>query len=215
MRAIPSILRRAEHEALASLTLSGSVLDLGGERGAEYLTHIQGVFSVTAVNIDSSAQPDIVLDLEQPLSMIEDASFDHVLLINVLEHIFDYRQLLAEATRILRPGGSVIIVVPFLFPIHPSPNDYWRFSNQTLEKECIRAGLSIKTLTPLGAGVFSARHLFIARLMPGPVRLVMHYTFRYLALALDALFVHVARLLRKRYAPAEYALGYAVVATKS
>lgn len=210
---IPSVLRLAEHKALSRVVLMGKVLDLGGTRHAEYRAFLQGTFDITTVNMDESASPDLVADLEKPIPY-PDGSYDHVLLINVLEHIFEYRQLLSEAVRIVRPGGSVIIIVPFLFPIHPDPHDFWRFSRETLEKECERAGLSITTATPLGSGVFGARHLFINRLLPTPVRLLSHYTFRYLALLLDALFVMVARALGKKYEPTDYALGYAVVAQK-
>lgn len=210
---IPSVLRLAEHQALSRITLSGKVLDLGGTRNAEYHSFLQGTFDITTVNMDESASPDLLHNLETPVPY-PDESFDHVLLINVLEHIFEYRQLLREAVRIVRPGGSVVIVVPFLFPIHPSPSDYWRFSKQTLEKECVSAGLAIEILLPLGSGVFSARHLFIARLMPGPVRFVLHYTFRYVATWFDALFIHVAHVFGKRYSPDDYALGYSVVARK-
>lgn len=211
---IPSVLRLAEHRALSGVTLSGKVLDLGGTCGAEYHSFLKGTFDITTVNMDAHTAPDLLHDLEQPVPY-PDASFHHVLLINVLEHIFNYRQLLGEATRIVKSGGSVIIVVPFLFPIHPDPHDFWRFSKETLEKECANAGLTIEKLMPLGSGVFSARHLFIARLMPGPIRFVLHYTFRYLATVLDSVFVHTAHLLGKQYAPTDYALGYGVVARKS
>lgn len=211
MISTPSLLRRAEHEALSGVTLSGSVLDLGGEKCAEYITCIHGNFTVTTVNLDSVEKTDIVHDLEEPIPLA-DASYDHVLLINVLEHIFNYRQLLTEATRIVRPGGSVIIAVPFLFPIHPSPHDYWRFTKETLEKECVLAGLQIETLTPLGSGVFAVRYMMLDRLLPAPLRFVSYYTFRYIASALDSVFSSIAHVLGKRYSTAEYALGYVVYA---
>jgi SAM-dependent methyltransferase len=211
---IPSVLRLAEHQALSGVTLSGTVLDLGGTKDAEYRSYLKGTFDVVTVNMDESASPDLLHDLEQPVPY-PDASYDHVLLINVLEHIFDYRQLLAEATRIVRPGGSVIIIVPFLFPIHPDPHDFWRFSQEALKRECAKAGLTILKLTPLGSGVFAARHLFINRLLPTSLRFVSHYTFRYLATAFDALLLLAARASGKKYSPADYALGYAVVARKA
>jgi SAM-dependent methyltransferase len=40
------------------------------------------------------------------------ASLDAVTFWNVLEHIRDYRALLADAARMLRPGGSVFIICP-------------------------------------------------------------------------------------------------------
>ena len=210
----PSLLRRAEHDALSTSTLSGKVVDLGGDSNGEYLTYFKGTFSTTAVNMDTDTAPEVFHDLEKPLPF-PNHSFDHALLINVLEHIFDYRQLLSETVRIVKPNGSVIIAVPFLFPIHPSPNDYWRYSKQTLEKECAHAGLTITKLIPLGTGVFSVRYVLLDRLMPSPIRLIAHYTLRYVTLALDKLFTATAHMLGKRYDPSEYALGYIVHAKRN
>lgn len=41
-----------------------------------------------------------------------DASFDAVILADVLEHVADERQTLSEIYRILRPGGVLIVTVP-------------------------------------------------------------------------------------------------------
>jgi ubiquinone/menaquinone biosynthesis C-methylase UbiE len=163
------------------------------------------------VNLDDKTKPDIFHDLEEPLP-VASASYDHVLLINVLEHVFNYRQLLAEAARAVKPGGTVVIIVPFLFPIHPSPSDYWRFTAETLRKECALAGLTIDTLAPLGGGVFSARYLLLDRLMPGLVRACVFWYDQHVIRAGDAIFTRFARLLGKKYDPADYALGYAVIA---
>lgn len=209
MKSIPSLLREAEHQALSKITLSGTVLDLGGEKGSEYLSYLKGDLKVTALNLDESATPDILHDLEQPLPL-PDKSFDHVLLINVLEHIFDYQQLLNEAIRVVRPGGSIVIVVPFLFPIHPSPSDFWRFSGQTLERLLLSYDLEQVTVRPLGSGVFSARYVMLDRLLPTVFRFVGYYTLRPLVLSVDRLFVNVARSLGKKYRIEDYALGYLV-----
>jgi SAM-dependent methyltransferase len=41
-----------------------------------------------------------------------DNTFQFVSLLNVIEHVPDYRQVLAEAVRIVRPGGKLLIVCP-------------------------------------------------------------------------------------------------------
>ena len=211
---IPSLLRLAEHNALAKISLSGKVLDLGGVKRSEYSRLIKGDHSVTIVNLDTGTQPDVIHDLEQPLPF-PDASYDHVLLINVLEHVYHYRQLLDEASRVIHPGGTAVIVVPFFFPIHPSPHDYWRFTAETLRKECEHAGLTVQAIVPLGTGVFSARYLAIDRLMPIFIRFISYYSLRYLALALDVAFARFAQFAGKKYQPSDYPLGYVLTAVKS
>jgi 2-polyprenyl-6-hydroxyphenyl methylase/3-demethylubiquinone-9 3-methyltransferase len=45
-------------------------------------------------------------------SPFRDESFDAILLIDVLEHIADDAGVASEATRVLRPGGHVLCMVP-------------------------------------------------------------------------------------------------------
>jgi SAM-dependent methyltransferase len=209
---IPSLLRLAEHTALSSVTLSGRVLDLGGEKGSDYLNCFKGHFEVTTVNMDGKV-PDIVHDLEKPLP-VADSSYDHVLLINVLEHIFAYQQLLRESMRMLKPGGTAVIVVPFLFPVHPSPQDYRRFTASALQKELSEIGYRDISVEALGGGVFTTCYLFIDRLLPFSLRFLAFYTDRYILRALDALWIFLARVLHKKYRKEDYAIGYCVVARK-
>ena len=210
---IPTLLRQAEHKALSHLTLHGSMLDLGGDDRAAYRTLIKGTHEYTTVNLDAKARPDILHDLEKSLP-IQDASYDHVLLINVLEHIYGYRELLREAGRVVVSEGKVVIVVPYLFPLHPSPHDFWRFSAETLRRECSAVGLEIEELVPLGSGVFAARYVMLDRLLPGFLRMVGYYTCAPLTVITDLCFASLARFLKKKYDIADYALGYLVVARK-
>jgi SAM-dependent methyltransferase len=209
--ALDTLLRRAEHQALSRVTLHGKVLDLGGDHRSRSRDFIRGGAKFTIVNMSPETKPDILHDLEKPLPF-SDTMFDGVLLVNVLEHIFNYQQLLAESARVLKPGGQVVVVVPFLFPMHPSPHDYWRFTGEALAKILADAGFHNIKVEPLGGGVFSARYLSIDRLMPSPIRFLGYYTCRYIALAFDALFTVIARALGKKYDPADYALGYCVTA---
>lgn len=211
---IPSLLRLAENKALSDLTLTGSVLDLGGDERSEYRKLIKGDAKYTTVNMSNDAVPDLMHDLEQPLPL-PSVSFDHVLLINVLEHIFNYQQLLSESTRVLRAGGSLYIAVPFLVPIHPSPRDHWRFSEETLYRLLTENGFADIKVQPLSGGVFAACYLLINRLLPSPLRFLFFYTVRFIVQGLDFLVSKMAHLLGKKYEPAYYPLGYFVRGVKT
>lgn len=63
----------------------------------------------------------------------EDHSFETVLCMVVMEHLEYPDKAIAEMKRVLKPGGKIIISVPFLFPIHDSPGDYWRFTKYGLQ----------------------------------------------------------------------------------
>lgn len=209
----PSLLRRAEIEALSHIELRGRVLDLGGVKESSYLRSFKGNFSVTTVNLDEGANPDIIHDLESHLP-IRDEVYDHVLIINVLEHIFDYSTLLAEAKRVVKRGGSIIVAVPFLFPNHPSPNDYHRFTEESLRREFSKIGLNDVQITPLVCGVFSSVYLLIDRLLPKPLRFCNYYTLRYIVSLMDMVFLNIARAFGKKYSPKDYALSFCGIATR-
>jgi SAM-dependent methyltransferase len=64
---------------------------------------------------------------------IEDASVDLVLSTETLEHVPKPAVFLSEAFRCLRPGGSLILAVPFAARWHFIPRDYWRFTPSGLQ----------------------------------------------------------------------------------
>lgn len=209
-----TILRKAEHHALSSVPIQGRVLDLGGNTSSEYRVFLKNAAEVVTVDINPDARPDIIADLEKPLP-VTDASFDTVLLMNVLEHIFEYRQLITECARVLRPGGGTIcVVVPYLFPYHPSPDDYHRFSASALRKALSGAGFSDIDVVPLGTGVFAARWSLIERLLPRPLAFLSIVAVPFTKLA-DRIFAAAARAAGKKYLPADYALGFLATATKA
>ncbi len=62
------------------------------------------------------------------------ASVDHILCTEVLEHAEDPVGLLTEIHRVLRPGGTVILTVPFAARVHHIPYDFHRFTRYRLER---------------------------------------------------------------------------------
>lgn len=59
----------------------------------------------------------------------EDESFDSAISNQVLEHVFNPNDHLAEIYRVLKPGGRFLISVPFLWDEHEQPYDYARYSS--------------------------------------------------------------------------------------
>jgi SAM-dependent methyltransferase len=68
-------------------------------------------------------------------------SFNTVLCTEVLEHTRRPFQVMQELTRVLSPGGHLVLSVPFIYPIHEAPYDHWRFTRFGLAAICEFAGL--------------------------------------------------------------------------
>ena len=101
----------------------GPVLDVGGA-SAPFRTWFPRIQSL---DISPDRGADIIGDAHD-MHMIADASYDVVLCTSVLEHCIDPKKVLGEIRRILKNDGRLILSVPFIFPIHDAPHDYWRFT---------------------------------------------------------------------------------------
>lgn len=203
-----SLLRKLEYQKLADLEISGRILDIGGSKEPEYYKLIKGKHDIIVANIDENRDVDIKLDAEKPFP-IESDSFDAVLMINVLEHLFNYNNAVSESYRILRTGGKLIGVTPFLFPVHEAPSDYFRYTKHALDRIFRNAGFKDVEIKELGSGLFSA----VYQLNTGI------YRFRLIALPLLKILPFIDRMFRfirpnsfitQRYMP----LGYFFIAKK-
>jgi SAM-dependent methyltransferase len=48
----------------------------------------------------------------------------------VLEHVEDPFYAMKEMYRVLKKGGKLVFYVPWLFPYHPAPHDYFRYTKE-------------------------------------------------------------------------------------
>jgi SAM-dependent methyltransferase len=63
---------------------------------------------------------------------IADRTIDLVLATETLEHVPDPDAFLAQARRVLRDDGKLVLTVPFAARWHYVPHDYWRFTPSAL-----------------------------------------------------------------------------------
>jgi SAM-dependent methyltransferase len=76
----------------------------------------------------------------------DSVSFDCVLSSQVLEHVTSPQMYLREAWRVLKPGGSLVLSTHGIWPYHPDPTDYWRWTVDGLQAEIRRAGFEIRNI---------------------------------------------------------------------
>ncbi len=127
------------------------------------------------IGIDWSSTPhslkaDIVADLNEPLPVESDLA-DAIVSISVLEHLRRPEVMLSEAYRVLKPGGYLVLQVPFMWHIHEAPYDYFRYTKFGLEYLLSRAGFGEIQIEPTtGFWLMSALKMNYqsTRLLRGP-----------------------------------------------
>lgn len=110
--------------------ITGTVLSIGSSsdqdgEGGRYRDY----FKAAAHYLTSEPTPsacDLVLDVRAMDAA--DASVDAIFCSGVLEHVDDCHAAVRECFRVLRPGGTFLVGVPFAQPIHRAPQDFWRFT---------------------------------------------------------------------------------------
>ncbi len=144
------------------------------------------------VNLDISPHENVDVVGDGLALPILENSFDGIVLDAVLEHVPDPHRLAAEALRVLRPGGFVLVHAPFLYPYHGAPRDFFRYTDEGLrqvfsafvEEECDSdrlPGRALQEILRAYAGIYSDRrwlsfaYRFITAWLILPLRLLDGY----------------------------------------
>jgi SAM-dependent methyltransferase len=93
------------------------------------------------VNLDRAHSPTVDCVADALSLPFRDETFSLVVSQETLEHLRDPFRGVQEMARVLRPGGTLYLQVPFVIGYHPGPEDYWRFSRMGLMELVQRSGL--------------------------------------------------------------------------
>lgn len=203
-----SILRALQYEFLKDIDFNGKVLDFGGGNKVDYF-NIINARHYQSVNIDSAPDPSYLINVADKIPC-QNSSFDMVLSLNTIEHIYDPIFVLKELNRVLKPGGKFECTLPFLYPIHAHPDDYFRPTASwwmvTLEK----LGYEKIQIHPLLWGPFTCG--LVSSGLPGPFKKLRLHA----ALLVDWLYTKIMIKFRGKYNEnnANFALGYFIKASK-
>jgi SAM-dependent methyltransferase len=91
---------------------------------------------------------------------VDDASFDRVLCIQVLEHLDKPDKAFEEFHRVLTPGGRVYLSVPLIAGEHQQPYDYFRYTRYGLAALGERHGFEVISLASHGGSAIALETLF-------------------------------------------------------
>ena len=132
---------------------AGALLDLGCGHVPLFAAYRTRVAAITCADWGNSLHKNPYLDAEVDLTAplpFPSGAFDTILLSDVLEHLPEPGLLWREMDRVLRPGGKLIMNVPFYYQIHEAPWDYYRFSRFALARFAQTSGFRVLSLEPIG-----------------------------------------------------------------
>jgi len=147
-----SLLRKEQYDLLSALTINGEILDLGGVKSSGYHNLIKGNHRITTANI-LTAEADLMVNAEAAFNLPEQ-SYDAVICLNLFEHLFNFQNAANESFKVLKQGGELVGSTPFMFHVHGSPDDYFRYTGSALEKILKQAGFKEIEIKELGSGLF-------------------------------------------------------------
>lgn len=130
----------------------GDIANISGwqdsdKQGRTYKSYFSSAKSYCLTNFDSAKrgfqgyENEIFLDLEAELPQGLNERFDVVFNHTVLEHIYDFQRAINNICDMSR--DIVILVVPWMQPVHAYYGDYWRISPLALRRLMKERGLTL------------------------------------------------------------------------
>ena len=139
---------------IRKLNLKGSILDVGSKKSISNVTnHLNTKEKINYADKFSRDPNDLIMDLEE-VSEFKDKTFKNVLLFNVLEHVFNFKNCLKNCYLTLDKNGFFYGSTPFFYRIHGSPNDYFRYTEQSLVKALEEIGFKNIKVQVICGGIF-------------------------------------------------------------
>lgn len=85
------------------------------------------------LNIDLFPFPNVDVAADIHKTPLADESVDYAILDSVVEHVPDPQAVVEEVRRVLKPGGKLFVINPFLFQYHGYPAHYCNFTRDGMQ----------------------------------------------------------------------------------
>jgi Methylase involved in ubiquinone/menaquinone biosynthesis len=127
------IIRRGLYKGIAAFSsyMTGRLLDFGcGSKPYRALFQVSEYIG-TDIEVSGHDHQNEQIDVyyDGKTLPFDDASFDSVFSSEVFEHIFNLPEILDELHRVIKPGGHMLITLPFVWDEHEIPYDFARYTS--------------------------------------------------------------------------------------
>ena len=121
--------RKGLHQNIVMLAagIQGRILDVGC--GSKPYRRYFNAVEYVGLEMAGRQNPEADSYYDGKVFPFQTGTFDSVLTSQVLEHVFNPYEFLAEINRVLKDGGSLLLTVPFVWDEHEQPFDYARYSS--------------------------------------------------------------------------------------
>jgi len=183
--------------------LAGSVLDFGcGSK--PYRQYFINATSYTGIDIEVSGHDhkneEIDIYYDGKVIPMAANTFDHVFSTEVFEQIFNIDDVLPEIKRVLKPGGTLLITCPFVWPEHEQPYDFARYTSFGIKHVLEKHGFTIKEQIKTGnyfEVIIQQWMLFLFFFLPKRPAL-LYYIFHQLFILPNIMLASVFNLIAPR-----------------
>ena len=182
-------------------TKASKVLDLGCGEGNSIDLFLQLSTDTTWYGVDIEGSPEVKLrarknDLISSFNGIDlpypDNYFDMIFCHQVLEHVRHPDELIADAFRVLKPGGLFVSSVSYLEPFHSY--SVFNFTPYGIIRVFVDAGFELKEMRPeVDASVLINRQLFNRSKLLSPI---WQFNFLYMITSLIGIFFNLGHRQR-------------------
>lgn len=118
------------HIRALAMEIRGKTLDVGcGQRPYESLFAATEYIGLEIDTPENRIHKKADVYYDGSVFPFGDAEFDSVVINEVFEHVFNPEGFMSEVGRVLKPGGALLMTVPFVWDEHEPPWDYARYSS--------------------------------------------------------------------------------------
>jgi len=203
-----SILRIFQKEYFKNYELLGDCLEFGANKklNRNFLDYKSLKYKTIFSNIDNSSKKFVKINIEKKIN--HKKKYDNIILFNILEHLSETNKSISNIRLLLKKNGKIIGSTPFLYRVHGAPNDYYRFTKQSLEQILKDNKFKNIEIKELGLGPFLASFSILRgylKFLPGIYHILLG-----VVLILDKIIIELSKTIPNKI----YPIGYVFSAKK-